>query len=119
VAFHPVLGPLECAMLTPGTKVYYKGKVHEIDMVGTNTCTLVGVRGKVPLSKVVDVLTAKTDEAQALICQATSLLQEALELVDEGTATYTNLRASGLDLEDISKVLGLDPEYWNSSSARC
>jgi len=120
VAFHPVLGPLECAMLTPGTKVYYKGKVHEIDMVGTNTCTLVGVRGKVPLSKVVDVLTAKTDEAQALICQATSLLQEALERVqDDDVSVYTNLRETGLDLEDISKVLGLDPEYWNSSSARC
>jgi len=112
VACHPVLGTVECAMLTPGTKVYYKGKVHEIDMVGTNTCTLVGVRGKVSLSKVTDVLTAKTDEAQALIVSATNLLHEALELVDDGTAIYTNLRDTGLDLEDISKVLGLDPEYW-------
>lgn len=106
-------------MLTPGTKVYYKGKVHEIDMVGTNVCTLVGVRGKVLLSDVTDVLTAQTDEAQALIVSATNLLQEALELVNDGTGVYNSLRDSGLDIADISNVLGLDPQHWTSSSAQC
>lgn len=105
-------------MLTPGTKVYYKGKTHEIDMVGATTCTLVGVRGKVPLDQVKDVLEQNRISAQELVDDALGLLQEALEVVDDEDV-YANLRQAGLDLDKIAKVLGLDPEYWNSSSARC
>lgn len=107
-------------MLTPGTKVYYKGKVHEIDMVGATECTLVGVRGKVPLDQVKDVLAQNAIRAQALVDDALGLLQEALEVIsDEPTGGYTDLNQAGFDLCKIASVLGLDPEYWKSSSARC
>lgn len=106
-------------MLTPGTKVYYKGKVHEIDMVGATECTLVGVRGKVPLDQVKDVLAQNAIRAQTLVDDAINLLQEALVVIDDDLGIHTNLRQTGLDLDGISKILGLDPEYWNSSSARC